>query len=44
VVRDASNEFIHGWLVVRVGGEPRKISPPHNPAIEYANKTLGPLA
>jgi hypothetical protein len=40
VVRDASNEFIHGWLVVQAGREPRKISPPHNTAIEQAGKTL----
>src|SRR5216684_1489391 len=40
VVRDASNEFIHGWLVVQARGEPRKISPSHNTAIEQADKTL----
>src|SRR6266699_882173 len=41
VVRDASHQFIHGWLVVHARGEPRKISPSHNPAIEQADKTLG---
>src|SRR5712671_8083627 len=40
VVRDASNEFIHGWLVVQARAEPRKIPPSHNPAIEQADKTL----
>src|SRR3984893_2842279 len=40
MVRDASNEFIHRWLVVQARGEPRKISPSHNPAIEQADKTL----
>src|SRR5229473_1451008 len=39
-VRDASNEFIHGWLVVQARGEPGKISPSHNPSIEQADKTL----
>src|ERR1700692_88212 len=34
VVGDASNELINGWLVVQAGGEPRKISPSHNPTIE----------
>jgi hypothetical protein len=40
MVRDASHQLIHGWLVVQTGREPRKISPSHNPAIEQADKTL----
>src|SRR3984957_1442523 len=39
-VRDGSNEFIHGRLVMQARGEPRKISPSHNMAIEQADKTL----
>src|SRR6266581_8934894 len=33
-IRDASNEFIHGWLVLQARREPRKISSSHNTAIE----------
>src|SRR5277367_1466327 len=44
VDRDASNEFIHGWLVVHARGEPRKIPPSYNTAIEQTDKTLGFLA
>jgi hypothetical protein len=40
VVRNASNEFIHGRLVVQASGELWKISPPYDPAIEYADKTF----
>src|SRR5260221_14399493 len=41
MVQDASNEFIHGWLVVQARGESRKISPSDNTAIEQTDKTLG---
>src|SRR3984893_11059828 len=44
MVRDASNKFIDGRLVVHAGGEPNKISPPHDPAIEQPDKTLGLFA
>jgi hypothetical protein len=44
VVRNASNEFIYRWPVVRAGGEPRKMTPSYNLAIEHANETLGFLA
>src|ERR1700730_783850 len=44
VVRDASNEFIHGWFVVHPRGEPRKIPPSHNLAVEKANESFRSFA
>src|SRR5882757_5403909 len=44
MVRDASNKLIHGWFIVHAGGEPRKVSPPHNPAIKQSDKPFGSFA